>query len=175
MLLIGTTDGFANIHAPNERVLLDEFEKASLAEASSSPYARPRRGAVVSATRPAAAPAEHTFLERILDGIERAGNKMPHPAILFLWLCVGVIVLSQVLYWFDVKATFEVVKPPAVATEETYYGGSIEPSDVGPTSRSRRATTGRHRDGEGEGPADRRRACATSSRRSSTTSGTSPR
>jgi acetylornithine deacetylase/succinyl-diaminopimelate desuccinylase-like protein len=32
MLLIGTTDGFANIHAPNERVLLDEFEKAVLAE-----------------------------------------------------------------------------------------------------------------------------------------------
>ena len=32
MLLIGTTDGFANIHAPNERVLLDEFEKAVVAE-----------------------------------------------------------------------------------------------------------------------------------------------
>ena len=33
ILLFGTTDGFANIHAPNERVLLDEFEKAVLAEA----------------------------------------------------------------------------------------------------------------------------------------------
>ena len=33
ILLLGTTDGFANIHAPNERVLLDEFEKAVLAEA----------------------------------------------------------------------------------------------------------------------------------------------
>ena len=33
MLLIGTTDGFANIHAPNERVLVDEFEKAVAAEA----------------------------------------------------------------------------------------------------------------------------------------------
>ena len=33
MLLFGTTDGFANIHAPNERVLVDEFEKAVLAEA----------------------------------------------------------------------------------------------------------------------------------------------
>jgi acetylornithine deacetylase/succinyl-diaminopimelate desuccinylase-like protein len=31
-LLIGTTDGFANIHGPNERVLLDEFEKATIAE-----------------------------------------------------------------------------------------------------------------------------------------------
>jgi acetylornithine deacetylase/succinyl-diaminopimelate desuccinylase-like protein len=33
MLLLGTTDGFANIHAPNERVLVDEYEKAVLAEA----------------------------------------------------------------------------------------------------------------------------------------------
>jgi acetylornithine deacetylase/succinyl-diaminopimelate desuccinylase-like protein len=33
MLLIGTTDGYANIHAPDERVLLDEFEKAIVAEA----------------------------------------------------------------------------------------------------------------------------------------------
>jgi acetylornithine deacetylase/succinyl-diaminopimelate desuccinylase-like protein len=33
IVLMGTTDGFANIHAPNERVVLDEFEKAVLAEA----------------------------------------------------------------------------------------------------------------------------------------------
>lgn len=32
ILLFGTTDGFANIHGPNERVLVDEFEKAVLAE-----------------------------------------------------------------------------------------------------------------------------------------------
>ena len=33
ILLFGTTDGFANIHGPNERVLVDEFEKTVLAEA----------------------------------------------------------------------------------------------------------------------------------------------
>ena len=33
ILMVGTTDGFANIHGPNERVLLEEFEKATLAEA----------------------------------------------------------------------------------------------------------------------------------------------
>ena len=33
MLLFGTTDGFANIHAPNERVVVDEFEKTVVAEA----------------------------------------------------------------------------------------------------------------------------------------------
>lgn len=31
-LLVGTTDGYANIHGPNERVLIDEFEKAVIAE-----------------------------------------------------------------------------------------------------------------------------------------------
>ena len=32
-LLVGTTDGYANIHGPNERVLLEELEKAIVAEA----------------------------------------------------------------------------------------------------------------------------------------------
>jgi len=73
----------------------------------------------------------HTFLERLLDGVERLGNKMPDPAILFLILCGIVIVLSQILFWFGVQATFEVVKPPPVPTEQEYYGGSIEPADVG--------------------------------------------
>jgi acetylornithine deacetylase/succinyl-diaminopimelate desuccinylase-like protein len=33
-LLVGTTDGYANIHGPNERVLLDEFARAVEAEAT---------------------------------------------------------------------------------------------------------------------------------------------
>jgi aminobenzoyl-glutamate transport protein len=82
---------------------------------------------------PAAGPANRTFMQRLLDGIERVGNKMPDPAIIFLALCAVVIVLSQILYWADVKATYEVVKPPAVAAEEQYYGGSRQPTDVGPT------------------------------------------
>jgi acetylornithine deacetylase/succinyl-diaminopimelate desuccinylase-like protein len=32
-LLVGTTDGFANIHGPDERLLLSEFENATAAEA----------------------------------------------------------------------------------------------------------------------------------------------
>jgi aminobenzoyl-glutamate transport protein len=86
-----------------------------------------------SITPVGAEPAGHSFLERILDKVERIGNRMPDPAILFLMFCGAVIVLSQILYWADVKATFEVVKPPPVPTEETYYGGSTEPTDVGPT------------------------------------------
>lgn len=32
-LIVGTCDGYAGIHGPNERVLLDEFERATIAEA----------------------------------------------------------------------------------------------------------------------------------------------
>src|SRR3954468_2640466 len=83
-------------------------------------------------TIPAPEAAQHTFMERMLDGIERLGNKMPDPAILFLWLCLGVILLSQALAWLDVKATYQVVAPPPVAGEETYYGGSSDPVYVTP-------------------------------------------
>jgi cysteinylglycine-S-conjugate dipeptidase len=31
ILLAGVTDGFANIHGPNERVMLDEIERTTLA------------------------------------------------------------------------------------------------------------------------------------------------
>ena len=33
----------------------------------------------------------------LLDFIERAGNKVPHPVLMFLYLIIGVIVLSSVL------------------------------------------------------------------------------
>jgi aminobenzoyl-glutamate transport protein len=89
----------------------------------------------VTAASPAgtAAAPEHTFLERVLDRVERLGNKMPHPVVLFLVLCGAVIVVSQVLYWVGWTATYQVVQPPQVAAEQTYYGGSVEPTYVGPT------------------------------------------
>jgi aminobenzoyl-glutamate transport protein len=67
-------------------------------------------------------------MARLLNAIERGGNKMPHPAILFLWLCVIVIALSVVLAWIDVKVTYEVAKPPPVPVEEIVQGGSTQPS-----------------------------------------------
>jgi aminobenzoyl-glutamate transport protein len=76
--------------------------------------------------------AKRTRMERMLDSIERLGNRMPDPAILFVWLCIGVIVLSQALSWMDIKATYEVVAPPPLPATETYYGGSIDPVYVGP-------------------------------------------
>ena len=43
--------------------------------------------------RTAAAPAKRTMLDRI----ESLGNKVPHPAMIFLGLCGLVIVLSAIL------------------------------------------------------------------------------
>src|SRR5215471_3804910 len=63
-----------------------------------------------------------------LDLIERVGNKVPHPAILFLALCVAVITLSQILYLADARITTEVVKPPPAAVQEEYVGGSVLPA-----------------------------------------------
>jgi aminobenzoyl-glutamate transport protein len=70
--------------------------------------------------------------QRILDFIERVGNKVPHPAILFLALCLAVIVLSQVFYMLDVSATYEIVKPPPVEVEEVDIPGSVLPGEVLP-------------------------------------------
>ena len=66
-----------------------------------------------------AAAEKRGFTAKMLDGIERVGNKVPHPAIIFLGLCVLVIVLSAVLAAFDVSVTYDVVElPPVEAPDE---------------------------------------------------------
>jgi len=84
----------------------------------------------VTGTEAAPPPTETQpgLMERILGAIERGGNKMPDPAILFVWLCVGVIVLSALLAWADIKVTYQVAEPPPVPVEEVVQGGSTQPS-----------------------------------------------
>ncbi len=84
----------------------------------------------------AAKPEKRGALGGVLDFIERVGNKVPHPAILFLALCVGVILLSQVLYLMDVSATYEVIKPPPAAVEELDVAGSVLPAEVLPPEQA---------------------------------------
>lgn len=45
------------------------------------------------------------LLDRVLSGIERAGNRLPHPFYLFLCLFVLLAVISSVLAAFDAKVT----------------------------------------------------------------------
>jgi aminobenzoyl-glutamate transport protein len=81
----------------------------------------------------ATSPAEKKgAVQRLLDGIERLGNKVPHPAVMFVALCFLVIVVSAILSMADVKVTTEVVspvQPPAVQddTYPYYPGGSSVP------------------------------------------------
>ncbi len=67
-----------------------------------------------------------------LNFIERAGNKVPHPAVLFMVLSLSVILLSQVFAWMNVSVTYEVIKPPAALVEEQYVGGSVAPTEILP-------------------------------------------
>ncbi len=72
-------------------------------------------------------------MARVLAVIERVGNKVPHPAMLFLAMCIGVIVLSQLMAWAGVGATYEVVKPPDQSVSSIDVGGSSLPVEVMPS------------------------------------------
>jgi hypothetical protein len=64
----------------------------------------------------------------LLGFIERAGDKIPNPALMFLILCGIVIVLSQILYLCNVSATSEVAVPPTTHSEVVEEGiGSVNP------------------------------------------------
>jgi aminobenzoyl-glutamate transport protein len=60
-----------------------------------------------------------TFFERSLDLIERVGNRVPHPGLLFLSLMVGVIVLSQVLSWMGISVTYQRINADTHELETT--------------------------------------------------------
>lgn len=44
------------------------------------------------------------LLDRILNGIEAAGNRLPHPALLFAWMAVAVLILSAICAALGVSA-----------------------------------------------------------------------
>ncbi|MBL8794552.1 MAG: AbgT family transporter [Planctomycetia bacterium] len=55
--------------------------------------------------------APKTAMQKILDAVEKVGNMVPHPAIIFLTLIAVVIVLSHVLYLTGTQFTSEVIVP----------------------------------------------------------------
>jgi aminobenzoyl-glutamate transport protein len=52
-----------------------------------------------------------TFMQRFLDGVERVGNMVPHPVVIFLILIAIVMVLSAVLSLFGTAVSFERINP----------------------------------------------------------------
>ena len=63
----------------------------------------------------------------MLDGIEQVGNKVPHPAIIFLGLFVLVIVLSASSPRSTCRSPTRSPTPPPVASSRTYVGGTDVP------------------------------------------------
>jgi aminobenzoyl-glutamate transport protein len=82
----------------------------------------------------AAPEAKRGFTVKMLDGIERVGNKVPHPAIIFAGLCLLVIVVSAIVAAFNVSVTYEVAELPAVEAPVEELGGSTQPEFNAPPS-----------------------------------------
>lgn len=59
-----------------------------------------------------------TGLEKILDTVERVGNKVPHPAVIFVILILVVIVLSHIFHLLGASATYESINPDTHQPEQ---------------------------------------------------------
>ncbi len=68
----------------------------------------------------------------LLDMIEKLGNKVPHPVLMFLYLIIFVIVLSQILAWVGVSVTEQIAVPVPQPVEIEYYEDTTAPGLVIP-------------------------------------------
>jgi aminobenzoyl-glutamate transport protein len=79
----------------------------------------------VNGVAPAEEPAQKSG--GLLNAVERLGNKVPHPVMMFLYLIIGVIVLSAVLSWAGVSVTEQIEVPNAVQVSPSYYEDTTAP------------------------------------------------
>jgi aminobenzoyl-glutamate transport protein len=62
--------------------------------------------------------APKTALQRLLDLVERVGNKVPHPAVLFFVLIALVVLLSHVLHLTGTSVSYQRINPETHQTDE---------------------------------------------------------
>src|SRR5262245_57078802 len=62
--------------------------------------------------------APRTLLQKLLDAVERLGNKVPHPAVLFLLLMAVVALLSHVLQLAGVSVSYQQVNAQTHTIED---------------------------------------------------------
>jgi aminobenzoyl-glutamate transport protein len=74
--------------------------------------------------------APKTMMQRILDVVEKVGNKVPHPVVIFLALIAIVMVLSHVFYLLGTSATAEVITTEEKTTPVTSLEGYPYPEDL---------------------------------------------
>jgi aminobenzoyl-glutamate transport protein len=58
-------------------------------------------------SQPIAAPK--SAMQKFLDVVEKVGNRVPHPAVIFLILIAIVIVLSQILHMLGTSISYQVL------------------------------------------------------------------
>ena len=59
-----------------------------------------------------------TRMEKMLDVVERVGNKVPHPVVIFVLLIGLVILLSHVFYMMGASVTYQSINPETHEVEE---------------------------------------------------------
>ena len=69
----------------------------------------------------AAGPGKPSFMDRLLNTVERVGNKVPHPVLMFFYLIIGVIVLSAILSLLGVSVTEQIAVPVPVDVTPDFY------------------------------------------------------
>jgi aminobenzoyl-glutamate transport protein len=57
-------------------------------------------------------------MEKLLDTVERVGNKVPHPAVIFVILILIVMLLSHVFYMMGTSVTYESINPETDQAEQ---------------------------------------------------------
>jgi aminobenzoyl-glutamate transport protein len=60
-------------------------------------------------------------MQKFLDIVEKVGNKVPHPAVIFMLLLAAVIALSHVLHLTGVNVTYDVMVPQARESQVDIY------------------------------------------------------
>ena len=73
------------------------------------------------------APAAKPETSGWLGTVERIGNKVPHPVLMFLYLIIGIIVLSALMAWMGVSVTEQIAVPITDGAETEFYADSTEP------------------------------------------------
>jgi aminobenzoyl-glutamate transport protein len=66
-------------------------------------------------------PGKPSFMDKLLNTVERVGNKVPHPVLMFSYLIIGVIVLSAILSLLGVSVTELIAVPVPVEATPDFY------------------------------------------------------
>jgi aminobenzoyl-glutamate transport protein len=73
------------------------------------------------------------LMQRILDVVEKAGNMVPHPVLIFVAMIAIVIVVSHLLYMTGTSVTLEAIVPDSVGVDEAADTYSPNLYDTGTT------------------------------------------